>query len=172
MAHERQQALSIPEEHELVGWIKRLVSLGNPITLPLTKELAFEIRRSRTPPTTPDVPTEPIGTNWLRRFRSRHPEIATISSRSLEASRFEGTSYDRINSFFDQLSSLYGTRPYDSDSIWNFDETGYALGTSQSIKVLVTIEDKMNFKKVPGRQEWITTIECVGASGKLGLYLP
>lgn len=42
MAHERQQALSIIEEHVLLDWIKRLADLGNPITLALTRDLAFE----------------------------------------------------------------------------------------------------------------------------------
>jgi hypothetical protein len=100
MAHEKQQALSIPKEHVLVDWIKRLAALGNPITLPLTKDLAAQIRYKRTQPILPNTHIEPLGKRWLDRFRLRHPTIATISSRSLEAARFEGTSSDRINAFF------------------------------------------------------------------------
>lgn len=36
MAHEQQQALTVPEEYALVDWIQRLVNLENPITLSLT----------------------------------------------------------------------------------------------------------------------------------------
>lgn len=50
----------LSEEHTLVAWIKRLATLGNPITLTFTKELAFGIGRACTLLTTPEGRTEPI----------------------------------------------------------------------------------------------------------------
>lgn len=42
------------------------------------------------------------------------------------------------------------------------DESGFAIGTSQSTRVLVIVNlDKSRFKRVFGRQEWITTVECI-----------
>ena len=45
------------------------------------------------------------------------------------------------------------------------DESGFAVGTSQSSRALVNIRDKSSWKVVHGRQEWITAIECVSAAG-------
>jgi hypothetical protein len=49
--------------------------------------------------------------------------------------------------------------------IFNVDETGFALGTTLPSKVLIKRGDTTAFKKISGRQEWITAIECIGASG-------
>ena len=63
------------------------------------------------------------------------------------------------------------------EDIYDMDETGYAIGTTQSSQVLVVLETGSNrkyygegqkvVKKVPGRQEWVTAIECVSATGRI-----
>lgn len=45
------------------------------------------------------------------------------------------------------------------------DESGFAVGTSQSSRALVNIREKSSWKVVHGRQEWITAIECISAAG-------
>jgi hypothetical protein len=45
------------------------------------------------------------------------------------------------------------------------DESGFAVGASQSSKALVNIREKSSWKVVRARQEWITAIECASASG-------
>ncbi|KYG39827.1 hypothetical protein M433DRAFT_161247, partial [Acidomyces richmondensis BFW] len=45
------------------------------------------------------------------------------------------------------------------------DESGFAVGTSQSSRVLVNIREDSSWKVISGRQEWITAIECVSAIG-------
>ena len=164
-SHESQKSLSNNEEDILVDYIKHLAKLGNPITLPRVKEIAFEIRSRRAEFATSDLPINPLGKRWLDRFRKRYPELDSVYSRSLESSRVEGLTYSVLNAFFEQLSELVSRNRYPPDAIFNFDETGYALGTRISTKVLISREDKLNFKEEPGRKEWITAIECIRASG-------
>jgi hypothetical protein len=45
------------------------------------------------------------------------------------------------------------------------DESGFAVGTSQSSRALVNIREQSSWKVVNGRQEWITAIECISAAG-------
>ena len=45
------------------------------------------------------------------------------------------------------------------------DESGFAVGQSQSSRALVNVREKSSWKVVSGRQEWITAIECISASG-------
>jgi hypothetical protein len=45
------------------------------------------------------------------------------------------------------------------------DETGFALGTTQSTRIIVDSKQKSSWKIAPGKQEWITTIECIDAAG-------
>jgi hypothetical protein len=45
------------------------------------------------------------------------------------------------------------------------DKSGFAVGTSQSSRALVSIHEQSSWKVVNGRQEWITVIECISATG-------
>jgi DDE superfamily endonuclease len=45
------------------------------------------------------------------------------------------------------------------------DESGFAVGSSQSSRALVNIRENNSWKVISGRQEWITAIECVNAAG-------
>lgn len=46
------------------------------------------------------------------------------------------------------------------------DESGFAIGVSQSSRALVNARELSRWKVIPGRQEWVTTIECISAAGK------
>lgn len=46
------------------------------------------------------------------------------------------------------------------------DESGFAGGTRQSSRVLFDIRDKVRWKVLSGRQEWVAAIECVDATGQ------
>ena len=165
ISHADSQILSIFEEETLIKTIFRASKNGVPITLTFARELAEEIRRSRYALSTTPTSYPPLGIKWLERFRKRHPSITSVFSRSIEASRIEAFSYAIVNAFFDALSDLFIENGYPPDAIFNVDETGFALGTTQSSKVLVGKEGTRRFKKIPGRQEWITAIECISASG-------
>jgi hypothetical protein len=164
-SHESQQILSTTEEKILLKYISRLSKSGLPITLPLTRDLAEEIRLSCFRLSSTPTSYPPISKRWIDRFRKRYPELKTIYSRTLDASRFEGVNYPVVNAYFDALTDLFLENSYSSDAIFNVDETGFALGTTLPSKVLIKRGDTTAFKKISGRQEWITAIECIGASG-------
>jgi hypothetical protein len=45
------------------------------------------------------------------------------------------------------------------------DETGFAVGTTQSTCIIVDSTQKSSWKATPGKQEWIAAIECIDAAG-------
>jgi hypothetical protein len=151
-----------------VKWVSRLSKGGFPISLPLTLELAEEIRLNRYPLPLSSTLPPPISRRWLDRFRQRHPELSTVYSRTIIASRIDGMSYELVNHYFKQLNDLFLKHHYPANAIYNMDESGFSLGSTGNNKVIVsqvTRKELRKFKKIPGRQEWITSIECVGASG-------
>jgi hypothetical protein len=150
-SHELQKILSTTEEETLLKAITRLSKSGCPITLPLTKDLAEEIRLSRFRLSSIPTSYPPLGRNWLDKFRKRYPELKTVYSRALDTSRFEGVSYLVINAYFDALTDLFLENSYPSDAIFNIDETGFALGTTLPSKVLIRRRDTTAFKKISGR---------------------
>ena len=164
-SHESQKILSTAEEEALLKSITRLSKSGVPITLSLTRELAEEIRNARFRLTSTPTSYPPISKRWIDRFRKRYPILKTVYSRALDASRFEGVNYPIVNAYFTTLTDLFLENLYPPDAVFNVDETGFALGTSLPSKVLINKEEAIGFKKISGKQEWITAIECVGASG-------
>jgi hypothetical protein len=98
-----------------------------------------------------------------------NPELKTIYSRALDARRFEGVNYPVVNAYFDALTDLFLKNSYPSNVIFNIDKTSFALSTTLPSKVLIRRGDTRAFKKISGRQEWITAIECIRA---LGVALP
>ncbi len=147
-SHESQKILSTAEEEALLKSITRLSKSGVPITLALTRELAEEIRNSRFRLSSTPTSYPPISKRWIDRFRKRYPILKTIYSRALDASRFEGVNYPIVNAYFTTLSELYLENSYDSDAIFNVDETGFALGTTLPSKVLINKEEAIGFKKI------------------------
>ena len=152
-SHESQKILSTAEEETLLKSITRLSESGCPITLSLTRDLAEEIRLSRFRLSSTPTSYPPISKRWIDRFRERYPELKTVYSRALDASRFEGVNYPVVNAYFDALTDLFLENSYPSDAIFNVDETGFALGTTLPSKVLIKRGDTIAFKKISGRQE-------------------
>jgi hypothetical protein len=106
-----------------------------------------------------------IITRWIDKFRKRYLEVRIVHSQRLDTSRFEVDTYSVVNAYFDVLTDLFLENSYPSDAIFNVDEIGFALDTTLPSKVVMIVEDTRAFKEINGRQEWITTIECIGASG-------
>jgi hypothetical protein len=107
----------------------------------------------------------PIGHEWLYRFLNRHPAIQSTYARQLEATRFNGASYDKVKAWFDAVAGKFQERAYDNSNIWNMDESGFGVGESQTTKVLVPLNRQQKYKVVAGKQEWVTVIECINAAG-------
>ena len=167
IARESQQTLSDTEETTLVRWITRLTRTGYPASPRLVIEMAEEVRRgriqfTRSIPSTP----RPIGYSWLERFKNRHIELNGIWTRQIENARFQAANYDSVQLWFDAVKELAIQHQYPPERIYNMDESGFAVGDSQSSRALVNVREKSSWKVISGRQEWITAIECVNAAGE------
>ena len=52
------------------------------------------------------------------------------------------------------------------DDIWNFDETGFAIGLCTTSKVITSTERSERPRIViQGNREWVTIIKCIGSNG-------
>ena len=48
-----------------------------------------------------------------------------------------------------------------SENIYNMDENGFAIGEKKTGRYIININIRQQFQAKPGRQEWITVMECV-----------
>ncbi len=177
-AHSYRQALTHDEESCLVDYIRRSSLLGHPPPPYMVYQVADEIRRNRflikpSPNPLPLPNHPPLGRNWLDKFRGRHPQVASVWSRQLDTSRLDAATPEKLAPWFAEMGTILDRNRYKPENIFNMDETGHGIGTTQSTRCLV-IRDaesgkgkgKKATKGTLGRQEWVTTVECVSAAGK------
>jgi hypothetical protein len=163
-SHVSQQILTPIEESTLENWIYRAAKLGAPITLKLVKILASEIQSERSTNHNENE-LSPISDRWVDRFRTRHPRVKTCLSRTIDTARSTALDFSTIKSYFDNLGELLREHKYPPSAIYNVDETGFSIGSSRKSVVLLDQLNQRREKTQPGRQEWITSLECVSASG-------
>jgi hypothetical protein len=140
-SHEHVQILSNAEENTLARWITRLTATGFPATPMLVKEMAEEIRMRRvqlaSSRTTLQTNPTPIGHEWIYRFLKRHPNFKGVYSRQLESARHKEATPEKISAWFDAFRAQIEERKYEPCDIYNMDETGFAVGETQSTRIIV-----------------------------------
>jgi hypothetical protein len=113
----------------------------------LTIAITEEIRRNRyqvarLPPSYP----RPIGKSWLDRFRAHHPDIQGVWTRKIDGSRHKAMSVETVKTWFDAVTELRLQHKYTPERIYNMDESGFAVGESQSSRALVNIRENSSWK--------------------------
>jgi hypothetical protein len=68
----------------------------------------------------------------------------------MDASRIDGASYPGMNAYFSAIIDIFLGNSYPSNAVFNVNETGFALGTSQSRKVFINKGEAEGFKNISG----------------------
>jgi len=99
-------------------------------------------------------------------YVKRHPELATRFSRRYNYERAKCEDPIIIHELFDCVQCTILQYGIDPDDIYNFDETGFAMGLIATTK-LVTRAEYYGRRSLlqPGNREWVTAIERISASG-------
>ena len=164
-----QQSLTVAEERELVKWIRGLTMSGTPAQHSIIKEMAETIRNKRVAyvndSTIEHVSYPPLGDRWTQRFIRRHPDLKSVVGKRIEASRINCSTEEAFNRWFDAFKEVKDEFKIKDANIYNMDETGSALGTVNATRVIIDKSVGSEYQKEPGRQEWITVIECICADG-------
>ncbi|KAH7548829.1 hypothetical protein BM1_10854 [Bipolaris maydis] len=154
--------LSSIEEQSLVQWILDLDRRGFPPHIIDVRQMADALLAARGQ----DPPPQPVGKKWVSRFIQSQPELQTKWSRRLNSQRAQYEDPATIVAWFKLVEETRQTYGVLDQDIYNFDETGFAMGVASTSKV-VTSSDRVGRAVVvqPGNREWVTVIECVNASG-------
>ena len=170
LAHENTQLLSHAQEKELVRWITELTKTGYSPRHATVLEMAQIIRRKHDPVTLEQtlnsVSVEKIGSQWIQRFIRRHPELKTVRLRKMDLGRVKDTSYVRLAKWFEDFKLVKEKYNILPENIYNMDESGFAIGEVERSVSIINAEIRERLQKAnPGRQEWVTSVECICADG-------
>jgi len=159
-SHENQQRLSKAEEAAIVRWCQRQDDNGFPPRLDMVKEMAIFLERKRT-----GVEPLPVGQNWITRFLTRNPALATKLSTRLERQRSYAKNPALLQAYFTKLGRLIRTHNLQACQIFNMDEKGFLMGLATRAKVLCRRGRRNPHVTHDGKRELVTVIETVFARG-------
>ena len=123
-------------EEELL--LKRLLDAdtrGFPIRPEFLRGMAQVLLRSRL-----QDPTAAIGTNWPYNFVKRHPQLRTRYTRRITYQRAKQEDPKVIGPWFETVRATIQEHGIHKDDIWNFDETGFAIGVCSTSKMITIVE--------------------------------
>jgi hypothetical protein len=112
-------------------------------------------------------PPPPVGKNWVSRFVNSQSELQTKWNRKFHSQRARCEDPVVIAAWFklvEEMRQAYGI--LDTDT-YNFDETGFMMGVAATSKVVTSSDTVGRAVTIqPGNRDWVTTIECINASGR------
>jgi hypothetical protein len=152
--------LSELEEETIVQYILDLDSRGYPCRISVVKDIGNQLLTARN--------AQPVGKNWAINFINRQPELKSSYQRKYDYQRALCEDPKTIRNWFRLLENTIAKYGIQSDDIWNFDETGFAMGIISTGKVVTRAERRGKRRSVqPGSREWVTVIEAISAEGQL-----
>ena len=159
------QNLTSYEEESIVQYIIDLDSRSFPPRLSGVREMADRLLRAR------DAPR--VGTNWAANFVRRRPELRTRFNRRIDYQRVLCEDLDAYRAWFSLVRNIIAKYGIHDDDIYNFDETGFAMGKISAETVVTTSDRRGRPRAVQqGNQEWVTAIQCIGSYGNsIPLYI-
>ena len=150
------------EEQKQVDYVFKMQDLGHPLTLAeLRLKVALATQTRQTPWSAIGVP----GKGWLRRFRLRHPEIATRKSQGLEIARARGLCPNSAEMLYSNLEQLYNSYNYPPSHIWNYDKSGVQAGRSGGATLLAKKSSRSVHSIEPYQREHLSILSCINADG-------
>jgi hypothetical protein len=154
--------LSSVEEQSLVQWILDLDRRGFPPQVIDVRRMADVLLAARGQ----NPPPRPTGKKWVSRFVKSSAELQTKWNRKFHSQRARCEDPATIATWFKLVEDTRKTYGVLDNDIYNFDETGFAMGVGSTSKV-VTSSDTVGraITIQPGNRDWVTTIECINASG-------
>jgi hypothetical protein len=111
-------------------------------------------------------PPKPLSHHWHARWHKAHPEIHSIMTTPLEATRKEAADVHTIKDWFELLRICLANYGIGVRDIWNMDETGFMVGILKKCVVMVPREIKKCYTRNPNNKELITCVECIFAAGE------
>ena len=172
-AKQAAQRLTPQEKKALASWISTPTAAGNPVQHDFIREMAEKLIKQRLP--NEIVPQ--LGSSWVPSFLRRHRHLKTKMTRAIETACVKDVTEEQIRHFNEELRRVIREHNIRLKDTFNADETGArhlfsllivgcSIGTMQTSNVVIDTSISDAYEAQPGRQEWLTVIECVSAAGE------
>jgi hypothetical protein len=102
----------------------------------------------------------------IKTLSQRRDELRTRFSVRYDYQRALNEDPKALRAWFTTVQSVIDENGIEAEDIYNFDETGFAMGLISSQKVVMRAEFYGRRRLLqPGNREWVTAIEAICADG-------
>lgn len=142
-------------------WIIGIESMGTPPQHQNVRCMANDILAARGA-----LPFESVGANWLPRFLKRSGVLSRRLTKPRDCNRARRETPEKFRDWFDRAKRTMDDFGIVKQNVYNFDGTGFSMGIL-GVKPVITGTEARQYASIlqPGSREWVTLIECIGASG-------
>ena len=146
------------EEESLLRWILSINTRGSAPRPSMVRDMANILLAERGGGV--------VGSKWVYNYTQRHNQLKTRYSRRYNHERAKCEDPRVIQPWFDLVRRTIDENGIQPEDIYNFDETGFAMGLIATAKVITRAEyyGRRSLRQ-PGNREWVTSIECVNSTG-------
>ncbi|KAJ6259176.1 hypothetical protein Dda_6074 [Drechslerella dactyloides] len=149
------------EEDTIVQYILELYARSFHPRLGSMEDMANQLLLARS-----DDSTQRVSKRWAGNFVKRRPELQTRLSRKYDYRRAKCEDPALISKWFQLIEAVKAKYGVTDNDIYNFDETGFAIGIISITTVVTGAETRDKAKLAqPGNREWATVIQGIGAEG-------
>ena len=166
--HEANQKLAHSKEDELARATQLATIAGKPLLPATLRQMGNGIMKRCVKGVNEEgsvlVEYEPMGKKWPERFMKRQSKLQTEWAEKIELVRSEVT-VESLEEFFVELRYIVQEFNIQEEDIYNMNETGFNIGDYKTWHVVVDTSVQFRYQAQPGRQEWVTAVECICADG-------
>lgn len=150
------------DEESLVRWILSLDHQRGAAPRPADiREMANILLPERGSPS-----PQTVGIDCLHNFIKRRDELKSRFSRRYNYQRVKCEDPKVVKEWFNRVQITIMQHGISYEDIYNFDETGYAMGLVATAEVVTRAETASRPHLIqPGNREWVTSIECTNSTG-------
>ncbi|KAI1831082.1 transcriptional regulator family: Helix-turn-helix and Centromere protein B, DNA-binding region [Penicillium roqueforti] len=123
------------EEESLQKWILSMDSRGAAPRPSMVREMADLLLKQRG-----TIPVLTVGENWVTNFVKRRPLLSSRFSKRYNYERAKCEDPKIITEWFNLVRKTILQFGIDPDDVYNFDETGFAMGLTATAKVITRSE--------------------------------
>ena len=108
-----------------------------------------------------------VGIKWASNFVQRQPQLKTRLNRRIDYQRVRCEDPVRYQAWFDLIQDIIAKYGIVERDIYNFDETGFAMGLISATSMVVTNAERGGRPRTAqqGNREWATAIQAVNSQG-------
>ena len=153
------------EEESIQDWLISMDQRGAAVTVSMLRDMASLLLQSRGSSFSSTPPT--VGENWPTEFIKRHPGLKSRFSRKYDYKRVENEDPATKIEWFKLVEKTIRENGILADDIYNFDESGFAMGINATTKVITQafFHGRRGVLQA-GNREWVIVIETICASGR------